>query len=84
MIDRLDISKHTIYVNENHKSACNEICRASRMKRSFHIIVSSFLFDEKEEEWITLESGFKYCYRDHFTIDITYLRYFKTESLTYI
>ena len=77
MLDRLDIPKHTIYVTENHKSACNEICRANRLKRSFHMIVPSPLFDTKEEEWITLESGFKYCYREHFIVDVSYLKYLK-------
>ena len=77
MLDRLDIPNHTIYVTGNNKSACNEICRANRLKRSFHMIVPSPLFDTKEEEWITLESGFKYCYREHFIVDVSYLKYLK-------
>ena len=31
----------------------------------------------KEENWITFTSGFRYCYREHFIIDVRYLKFIK-------
>ena len=77
ILHRTEVRKHTIYVHSNNKSACEKICKANKLEKSFHIIVPSPLFDRKEEEWITLGSGFKYCYREHFIIDVSYLRHLK-------
>ena len=68
---------HTIYVKKSHKNTCAEICKKHKLKKSFYIVVPSPIFDVKEENWIVLSSGFRYCYREHFIIDVRYFSVMK-------
>ena len=74
ILSRQDASWHTIYVKKNSKSACEEIVKENKLKNSFYIIVPSPLFSAEREEWICFPSGFKYCYREHFVIDVSHLK----------
>ena len=68
---------HTIYVKKSHTNTCEEICKKHRLEGSFYIVVPSPIFDAKEESWKVLPSGFKYCYREHFIIDVKYFNVMK-------
>ena len=77
VLGRMEECWHTIYVRKNNKSVCHEICKQNKLKGSFYIIVPSPLYNAKKEEWISLRSGFKYTYREHFIIDVVYLKHLK-------
>ena len=77
VLGRMEECWHTIYVRKSNKSVCHEICKQNKLKGSFYIIVPSPLYNAKKEEWISLRSGFKYTYREHFIIDVVYLKHLK-------
>ena len=68
---------HTIYVRQDNKSSCYEICQKNKLKKSFYIIVPCPLFNVKKEKWISFQSGFKYCYMMYFVIDAVCLNHMK-------
>ena len=77
---------HTIYVKQDNKSSCNDICEKNKFKISckrkkekklFYIIVPNPLFNAEKENWISFNSGFKYCHRMHFVIDAACLNHMK-------
>ena len=69
---------HTIYVNNDNRNACNEICKENKQEESFYIVVPSPMFDVKKESWVVLPSGFRYCYRECFIVDVRYFMVMKS------
>ena len=69
---------HTIYVNNDNRNACNEICKENKQEESFYIVVPSPMFDVKKESWVVLPSGFRYCYRECFIVDVWYFMVMKS------
>ena len=65
---------HTIFVLENTNHLYQEICDCNPLENSYYIVVPSPLFEVNKSKWITLDSGFRYCYRMHFVIDVLHLK----------
>ena len=80
VLKRKDVPWHTIYVKKNNISACDEICKSNKLQSSFYIVVPSPIFDAKKENWLVLQSGFRYCYREHYIIDVLYLQHLQKIS----
>ena len=68
---------HTIYVNNDNRNECNEICEQNKQEESFYIVVPSPMFDVKDENWVVFPSGFRYCYRECFIVDVRYFMFMK-------
>ena len=68
---------HTIYVKNNFFSSYQELCRKKGHERGYYIMVPDPTFNRLKEEWITFQSGFRYCYREHFIIDARYFESLK-------
>ena len=65
---------HTIYVLEKSKHVYENICQNNPLKDSYYIVVPSPLFNSKRNKWISFESGFRYCYCQHFVMDVLKLK----------